>query len=125
MKNRSEIIQSWINARKERNEITRCVFYITVPKDEDFERNGTIEKVKVMLERNLVTCKHVDTVDGAWDLNRDWIESGEMDCIVEYCGVYPVDWDIEDVVEFERMETNGEIVVLVDWVVNDQYVPNH
>lgn len=125
MKNRTEIIQEWINERKEKNEITKCVFSITIPKCENLHKNKVIDKIEKILEKNLVTYRYVDTVCGSWNLNRDWIESGKMNCIVEYCGVYPIDWDIDDVVEFERMETNGEIVVFVDWVENDQYVPNH
>lgn len=48
-----------------------------------------------------------------------------MDCIVEFCGVYPVDWNIDDVVDFERMETEGEIVVTVGWIEDGKYIPNH
>lgn len=29
MEERTEIIRKWINARKERNEIKKCIFYIT------------------------------------------------------------------------------------------------
>lgn len=125
MKNRSEIIQEWINERKEKNEITKCVFNITVPKCTDIDENETIKKIKAIFEKNTVNFKRIDTVCGAWNLDREWIESGEMNCIVEYGGVYPVNWDIDDVVEFERMETNGEIVVLVECLENGQYVPNH
>ena len=33
MGKRAEVIQGWIDARKERGETTKCMFYITVPKD--------------------------------------------------------------------------------------------
>lgn len=122
MEERTEIIRKWINARKERNEIKKCVFYITTPECAGIHKN---EKIKGILTRNKVEYCSVDSVCGAWNLNRDWIESDIMNCIVEYCGVYPVDWDIQDVVEFERMESNGEIIVFVDWIEDGKYVPNH
>lgn len=124
-KERMEIIRNWINARKEDNEVTRCIFYITVPKYTDILKDETMKKVEAMLERNNVTCNRIDTVSGAWNLNRDWIETGKMDCIVEFCGVYPIKWNMKDVVEFERMENDGEILVLVDWIQDGKYIPNH
>ena len=108
MRKRTEVIREWIDARKERGEITKCMLYITVPKDTDIYKDETIKKI----------C-------GAWNLNRDWVETGVIDCIVEFCGVYPIDWDLEDVAEFERMETDGEIIVLVDWIEDGKHIPNH
>ena len=32
---------------------------------------------------------------------------------------------IEDVVEFERMENDGEIIVLAFWHEDEKYTPNH
>lgn len=125
MEKRTEVIQEWIDARKERGEITECVFYITVPKDTDILNDETIKKIETILDRNHVSSVRVDTVCGAWNLNRDWIETGRMNCIVAFCGVYPIDWDIEDVVELERMETDGKIIVLVDWIVDGKHIPNH
>ncbi len=125
MTKREETIQEWINARKERGEITRCMFYITVPKDTSLLKDETIKKIEGILDRNRVSHGRVDTVCGAWNLNREWIETGEIDCIVEFCGVYPVDWEIGDVAEFERMETEGEIIALVDWIEDEKHIPNH
>ncbi|MDE6014101.1 MAG: hypothetical protein K2H41_00165 [Acetatifactor sp.] len=125
MEKRTEVIQEWIGARKERGEITRCMFYITVPKDTDLYKDETIKKIEGILDKNHVSHGNVDTVCGAWNLNRDWIETGEIDCIVEFCGVYPVNWDMDDVAELERMETEGEIIVLVDWIEDGKHIPNH
>ena len=125
MEKRAETIREWIEARKERDEITKCMFYITVPKRTNLIKDQTIKKIEGILEKNNVAHGHVDTVCGAWNLNRDWIETGEIDCIVEYCGVYPVNWDMDDVVEFERMECDGEIIVLVDWIVDGKHIPNN
>lgn len=125
MGKRAEVIQGWIDAGKERGETTKCMFYITVPKCSDLDKDGTVKKIEGILDRNRVGHGHVDTVCGAWNLNREWIETGVIDCIVEFCGVYPVNWDISDVAEFERMETEGEIVALVDWIENGRHIPNH
>lgn len=125
MMERIEAIRRWIDARKERGEITKCVFHITVPKNVDLNSDETIRKIESVLDNNHVKYIHVDTVCGSWNLNRDWIETGEMNCIVEFCGVYPVDWAIEDVAEFERMETEGEIIAMVDWIEDGKYIPNH
>lgn len=44
MKKRTEVIQEWIDARRERGEAaTKCMFYITVPKDTDLYRDETIK----------------------------------------------------------------------------------
>lgn len=125
MEKREKIIQTWIDARKECGEITKCMFYITVPKVTDIYKDETIKKVEDILDRNKVSHGAVDTVCGAWNLNRDWIETGEIDCIVEFCGVYPVDWEISDVAELERMECDGEIIVQVDWIMDGKHIPNH
>ena len=125
MRKRTEVIQEWIDARKERGEITKCMFYITVPKDTDIYKDETIKKIEGILDKNHASHGHVDTVCGAWNLNRDWIETGEIDCIVEFSGVYPVNWDVDDVAELERMETDGEIIVLVDWIEDGKHIPNH
>lgn len=123
---RASIINQWIEDRKEKGERpTECIFNITVPKNIDLHEDETIRKVKEIFDRNHVSYSHVDTMPGAWNLNRDWLETGHINCIVEYCGVYPVDWNIMDVVELERMENDGEIIIRVVWIVNGEYVENH
>ena len=125
MVERAGVIRKWIDTRKEQSEITKCTFYITIPKNTDIGSNEIIKKIEGILDKNHVGYGHVDTVCGAWNLNRDWIETDDIDCIVEFCGVYPVDWDINDVVEFERMETEGEIIAMVDWIEDGKHTPNH
>ena len=46
MRKRTEVIREWIDARKERGEITKCMFYITVPKDIDIYKDETIRKIE-------------------------------------------------------------------------------
>lgn len=127
MEDRKELIQEWINKRKEAGEKpVPCMFHITVPRaDVNLREDKTIRKVEEILVRNGVSSNNVDTVPGAWNLNRDWVETGLIDCIVEFCGVYPVGWNMDDVVELERMETEGEIIICVSWLKDGKYVLNH
>ena len=47
MRKRTEVIQEWIDARKERGEITKCMFYITVPKDTDIYKDVTLSLIHI------------------------------------------------------------------------------
>ncbi len=114
MEKRADIIQKWINVRKAQGEVTGRIFYITVPKRTNLSTDEIIKRVEDILDRNNISYSHRDTVCGAWNMGRDWIETDEMDCIVEFCGVYPVNWDINDVAELEWMENNGVITILVN-----------
>lgn len=127
MKNRREAIQSWIDARKERGQTSKMVFRITVPcVNINVYKNKQIQRISEMLDRNNVKYNYVDTVPGAWNLNRDWIETDPMESIVEYCGVYPVDWDIDDIVALEDLESKGRIIILATELTEDgKYIPNH
>lgn len=113
MLKREDVMQWWINSMKEQKEIIKCIFYITVPKYTDIYEDISIKKIENILNRNHVNYKYVDKVDGVWNTNRNWIETDEVDCIVGPCGMlYCGHWKINDAVEFERMESNGEIMVL-------------
>jgi hypothetical protein len=53
-------------------------------------------------------------MSGAWNLNHDWVETTEMECVIEYCGVYPVNWkDIRDIAWFEFMVNIGYLYIHV------------
>jgi len=123
-----DVIKEMIQNRKDLGQTPYEVkFSVTTPKhSEDFHDNPTILKIIKLFEKYGHKIGAVDTVMGAYNLNRDWLEhDGTVKCYVEYCGVYPIEWDTEDVAEFDRMENEGEIVVLVNWIVNGEYVPNH
>lgn len=124
---RKEMIQNCIKNRKERGELTSCIFYISIPDARNqLLDNPLIKKISGMLNKYHIDNGICDTVSGAYNLNRDWLETGVMDCAVEYCGVYPVDWDIEDVLEFEDLEYSGQILVNVIWKLGEhEYEPNH
>lgn len=127
MENRKKAIQEWITNRKEKNEINQMLFYITVPAlNINVYKDETLKLIADLLNRNNVTYNYVDTVPGAWNLNRDWIGTDVMDCIVEYCGVYPINWSIDDIIIFEELETQGKIVVLaIVKTMDGKYIPNH
>lgn len=128
MGKRKEMIQRWISLRLNKNEIQKCIFCITPSRysdNMDFDENKVVRKINDILTKNHVEYRKVDTVEAAWNLDREWIETNPMDCVVEYCGVYPVDWNIDDTVELERMEKEGEILIHVNLVVDGMYAPNH
>ena len=127
MKTRCKEIQSWIDARKEKDQTSKMVFYITVPcVNINVYKDKMMQFVSEMLDRNNVEYNFVDTVPAAWNLNRDWIETDPVESIVEYCGVYPVNWCIDDVVTLEELKSTGEIVVLAFDITKDGVcVPNH
>lgn len=119
-------IKHWIDEAVTRNETVPCTFAVTVPKYmSNIAGNETIKKVEDMFRRGHAESKQVDTIPGAYNLNRMWTETGPMDCAIHYQGVYPVQWNIEDVAEFARMENEGEIIVVVHQVIDGQYIPNH
>lgn len=130
MKNRKEEILGWIKARKENNQKPyNCVFQITIPKFEIYEsieNNKYIKEVIGILEKYNIKWNSVDSIGGAFCLNRDWIETSDIPCYVEYCGVYPTEWDIEDVVRLEQLEYNGDIIIKVLWHMEDgKYIANN
>lgn len=120
LKERGECLEEWIKDRRESGRLTKCRFYITTPKcveNEDIYRpkDPSLLEVIDILERNGTEYGCCDTVPGAYNLNRDFFETEIMDCAVEFCGVYPADWNPEDAARFEEMENNGDIMVIVTW----------
>ena len=103
-----------------------CMFDITVPWEIiDKDKDERFFEIKEILDRNNVTYGFVDTVPGSWNLNDDYLETDKIECIVEYCGVYPVHWNINDVVRLEELHNAGKLVInvcIVDEAGN--YIPN-
>ena len=124
MENRKTEIQQMINSRLENNETIDCVFQILLLK----EKSKPI--IEDLLKRNGYNTYTVDTIDGCWNLNDDWYELNDVKSIVEYCGVYPVEWDIEDVVLLEKLYYDRDIYIKVLWKQTDEngntiYIPNN
>lgn len=126
---RKSLILKWIKDRKDIGEKpTPCVFQITVPKfseDSNLQNGESIKVVTNILSKYQIDWNCVDTVDGSFNLNREWIETKNIPCYIEYCGVYPVNWDVEDIIKLERMENEGNIIIRVLWHIEDRYIPNN
>lgn len=127
--NRKETIMKWINARERDNEKPMpCIFYITVPRflEGTLSDDENIKEILNILDKYNIEWMNVDTISGAYNLNRDWIETEDIPCYIEYCGVYPTKWDIEDIVKLESLEYEGKIMINVLWhPEEDKYIPNH
>jgi hypothetical protein len=130
MNNRKECILDWINSRKKRNQAPiKCLFDITIPQlllEESIETNESIKEIINIFNKYNIRWNTVDTVSGSFCLDREWIEANNIPCYIEYCGVYPVEWDIDDIYKLEQMEYEGKIIINVKWhLEDDNYVPNH
>lgn len=124
---RENKIQKWIKNRIENNEINNCVFYITSPQyTECVCKENYITNIIEILEKNNIKYDYCDTVSGSWNLNNEWIQTEKIECIIEYCGVYPINWDINDVVVLENLHNEGKIIIRVYLIDKDgNYIPNH
>lgn len=123
---RKDMIKNCINTRKEKGELTPCVFYIS-PADSrtSIYDNPITRKISLMLNKYHISHGFCDTVSGSYNLNRDWIETDIIDCAIEYCGAYPANWDIDDILELEDMEYSGQIIIQVAWKIDGKYELNH
>lgn len=127
---RAESIKNLTSDRKGRKETVSCYLYVTTTAKQQtchITDVPVIKKVIELAERN--GCKKwtfCDTVEGSYDLNRDWIEIGPVECGIEYSGAYPVDWDSRDAAILDILEDNGQIFIQVFQVKEDgSWVPNH
>lgn len=128
---REKIISGWIQSRKEDGQKPiPCIFDITIPKflidfKDKLENNESIKIITDILDKYNIEWNKVDTIPGAFCLNKDWIETNDIPCYIEYCGVYPTEWDIEDVVTLEKLEYEGKIIIRVVWHEDGKYIPNN
>ena len=127
---RKEVIANMIQDRKDSNqEPTPCIFQITVPNFLETDRLEDNENIKIvikLLDKYNIEWGNVDTVEGTYNLNRDWIETGDIPCYIEYCGVYPTNWDIEDVETIEQLEYTGKVIIRVLWhPEQEKFIPNN
>lgn len=131
IRERVKIIKSWIDECKNEEKIVQCLFYISTPHlcdgdESDFRTESEIVEVGKILDRNGIKWVPVDTILGDWNLNKVWIETEAMECMVEYCGVYPANWPyVDDIVRLEKMCNEGEIIIRVMVKKNGKWVDNH
>lgn len=111
-------IQSWIVKRMEDKDYIRTLFSVLVL-DPSYEK-----QVLELIERNYPHYNRVDTKLGCWNLNDDWYEF-YADAITEWGGVYPVNWNIADVVFLEELYLRRKIYIDAAWVTKDGLQPIH
>lgn len=122
--NRLDNLKEMIQARIEDNELTNCQFLISKTTDEKY-----VKEIIDIFDKYEIEYGRVDTLSGAFNLNRDWIQTDSdkspIPCAVEFCGVYPSNWDIEDVFKLVELEEEGKIIVMVYYIDGDKLIPNH
>lgn len=121
---REKQVQKWIDERVRDNDTVNCIFYILLLKEDKKE------SLDYLLDKYGYTNGKVDTVAGCWNLDDGWYELSDIESMVEYCGVYPVKWDIEDVVLLENLYNSRAIYIKVDYKIENEngdvkYIPNH
>ena len=121
-------IRSAIDARVKAKQTTYAYFYISTPKVTDEggldKENPALKEIESVLDKYNVTYTEVDNVSGAWNLNKEWLETGKMECAVEYTGVYPVNWELKDILRLEEMYNHGELIINVMVRNHNGWEPN-
>ena len=108
-------IQNWIANRMENKDYIKTLFSVLVL-DPDYE-----QQVIELINRNDPDYSRVDTKLGCWNLNDDWYEF-YADAITEWSGVYPVNWNIADVVFLEELYLRRKIYIDAAWVTKDGHL---
>lgn len=94
------------------NTLIPCRFVISKTIDEKY-----IDEIKSIFEKYGVVYNNVDCVSGSFSLSRQWIENdcekSPIQCIVNYNGVYPANWDTDDIIRFVQLEKEGKLIVMV------------
>lgn len=121
---RKESLRGMIQARIDDNELIPCQFSVSKTVDDKY-----VKEVTDIFDKYEIEYNSVDTLSGAFNLNRDWIQTdykkSPVPCAVEYCGAYPANWDIEDVLKLVKLEEEGKIIIMVYYISDDDLVPNH
>lgn len=121
---RMDCLKDMIQARIDDNELIPCQLSISKTIDEKY-----VKEVTDIFDKYGIEYDSVDTLSGAFNLNRDWIQTdykkSPVHCAVEYCGAYPANWDIEDVLKLVKLEEDGKIIVMVYYISGDDLVSNH
>lgn len=111
----AERIQKWIDDRMKDNDYGKVLFSVLVL-DPAYEK-----QVVELIKRNYPKYIICDTKLGCWCLNDDWYEF-YADAITEYCGVYPIRWNIADVVFLEELYLRRKIYIDAAWVTKDGHL---
>lgn len=124
--NREEMISKCIEDRVNKKETIKCIFDVTVPQcletRLEFNKHVDIKEVCGIFDKYSIKYETVDSMPGAFNLDRMWLDTDietPIECAIEYCGVYPVNWDIKDVIKLEKMECSGKIIIKVSCITAD------
>lgn len=111
-------IQHWIDRRMENKDYIKTLFSVLVL-DPAYE-----QQVIELIKRNYPDYSICDTKLGCWNLNDDWYEF-YADAITEWGGVYPINWNMADVVFLEELYLSRKIYIDAAWVTKDGLQPIH
>lgn len=105
-------IQRCIDRRMKNKDYIKTLFSVLVL-DPAYE-----QQVIELIKRNYPKYNICYTKLGFWCLNDDWYEF-YADAITEYCGVYPIKWNIADAVFLEELYFCRKIYIHASWVTKD------
>ena len=118
-------IKKWIDYRVENNETNIVSFCISLANVKtNMYKDELILKIKDIFKKIGVNSYVVDTVEGSFNLDRDWLETEPFEAIVEYCGVYPIKMNPEDSAWLSELDDEGKIRIVVFVKRDDKFVPN-
>lgn len=109
-------VQRWIDNGKKDGAIEDCLFNVLI-----LDKNYKTE-VFTLLSSAAGDFNMVDTVQGCWNLNDDWLEF-KAPALVTWGGVYPVEWNIHDVYRLRELYIDRKIYINVYHRVGDKYEP--
>lgn len=115
-----EDIQYSIKSRVEMEETRNYRFYITTPKLFEEDNDQNIKELLKIFDKYNIQYSKVDTVYDFFDLNREWyMTDTPIECAREYSGIYPVNWDISDVIKLTELDKEGKVIIFAP--VFDEY----
>lgn len=115
---RASEIKRMIDFRLKTNDYIKCLFSVLI-------LDNSIKKtVEELLRRYNHDDDTVDTVAGCWCLNDDWYEFQE-DATIEFGGVYPIHWNLGDIIYLEELYQKRKIYINVCYRTKDGWTPIH
>jgi len=99
-------IKKMIDARLKNNDYEDCYFSVLI-------LDNSIEtSFKELLSRYNYNDYTIDTVSGCWNLNDDWYQF-RCNAIIEWSAVYPIDWNLADIIYLEELYNKRKIYIQV------------
>lgn len=105
-------IKSMIDDRVKKSDYIRCLFKVLILDD------SVRKSFEELLRRYNHSTDTVDTVPGCWCLNDDWYEFQE-DAIIEYGGIFPINWNLGDLVYLEELYFSRKVYIDVHYKASD------